>query len=178
MHTFQNRLSSLTSNTLNGFFAIAIFVALSSFWLNKTSLTHYLSTSEPIVKSIKEYYISSYNNDLSEFQISLDVDTSSFFHWNVKQVMLFIAAYYSTPDQPRNEIILWDRIITSENPKKSVQFKNKPLKYRFLHDGDGLLSNKNITLKLLIETVPHIGLINFLWPDQHITLKFPDSYSK
>ena len=66
--------------------------------------------------------------NLVEFNLSLDADFSRLFHWNTKQLFLYLVLEYETPNYERNQIVVWDRIVrrTGDNHRISInKLKNK-----------------------------------------------------
>mmetsp|Transcript_46166 Transcript_46166/g.118966 ORF Transcript_46166/g.118966 Transcript_46166/m.118966 type:complete len:99 (-) Transcript_46166:742-1038(-) len=41
-------------------------------------------------------------------------DVRTAFTWNTKQLYVFVAAEYSTPERPSNKVILWDEVLNSK----------------------------------------------------------------
>jgi signal peptidase complex subunit 3 len=50
---------------------------------------------------------------LADLRFDLQIDFSPVFHWNTKQVYLYLVLEYTTPSHERNEMIIWDKIIQS-----------------------------------------------------------------
>lgn len=50
---------------------------------------------------------------LADMRFDLQIDFSPVFHWNTKQVYLYLVLEYNTPSHKRNEMIIWDKIIQS-----------------------------------------------------------------
>ncbi len=66
-------------------------------------------------------------------------------------------AEYSTPTNPRNEVILWDKIV--ESPKEAqLHFPNTFIEYGLLDQGTGL-RGKEISLHLHWDRMPLTGKI-------------------
>ncbi|GJS81994.1 signal peptidase complex subunit 3A-like protein [Tanacetum coccineum] len=88
-------------------------------------------------------------NSGSQVQVGVTLDISanlqSLFTWNTKQVFVFLAAEYSTPKNPLNQVSLWDGIIPAkEDAQFSIKTKNK---YKFIDQGSNLRGRDfNLTL--------------------------------
>ena len=50
---------------------------------------------------------------LADLRFDLSIDFSPIFHWNAKQVYLYLVLDYETEANGRNEMIIWDKIIQS-----------------------------------------------------------------
>jgi len=97
--------------------------------------------------------------DLGTFYFDLEADLTELFHWNNKQLFIYIMAEYKTPQNDINQVVVWDRII-KRGEKTKLSLKRKPLKYRFYDDGQGgLVNNDNITLSMWYNTVPNAGML-------------------
>ncbi|MFS8034735.1 putative signal peptidase I [Helianthus anomalus] len=75
------------------------------------------------------------------FTLDISEDLQSLFTWNTKQVFIFLAFEYSTPENSLNQDSLWDRIIPArEDVKFSTKIKNK---YRFIGQVEILICFSN-----------------------------------
>jgi signal peptidase complex subunit 3 len=106
--------------------------------------------------------------NLVEFDVGLEADFSSLFHWNTKQLVLFLVVEYSTGKYPRNEITVWDRIVTRKDNKR-LSISKLRNKYA-INDPHELLQysclqiiyscrGQDVILKLYWNTVPHVGAL-------------------
>uniref|UniRef100_A0A453LLE0 Signal peptidase complex subunit 3 n=1 Tax=Aegilops tauschii subsp. strangulata TaxID=200361 RepID=A0A453LLE0_AEGTS len=69
-------------------------------------------------------------NDEVSMTLNISADLSSLFTWNTKQVFVFVAAEYETPQNALNQVSLWDGIIPAkEHAKFLIHTTNK---YRFI----------------------------------------------
>ena len=50
---------------------------------------------------------------LADLRFDLSIDFSPVFHWNCKQIYLYLVLEYQTESNGRNEMIIWDKIIQS-----------------------------------------------------------------
>ncbi|KAK3554579.1 hypothetical protein QTP70_025535 [Hemibagrus guttatus] len=97
------------------------------------------------------------------------------FDWNVKELFLYLSAEYSTKSNALNQVVLWDKIVKrGENTK--LELKEMKSKYYFFDDGNGLRSNKNVTLALSWNVVPNAGILPLVIGSGHISVPFPESY--
>eukprot|EP00920_Eleutheroschizon_duboscqi_P016006 GHVT01037542.1.p1 GENE.GHVT01037542.1~~GHVT01037542.1.p1 ORF type:complete len:118 (+),score=22.50 GHVT01037542.1:1819-2172(+) len=76
----------------------------------------------------------------------LSADFSSCFNWNTKQLFVFVMATYSTPRNFRNEVVVWDQIVTDAKDAK-IELEEQLNKYPILDDGKGL-RGANVKLEL------------------------------
>lgn len=86
--------------------------------------------------------------------LNISADLQSLFTWNTKQVFVFLAAEYETPQNSLNQISLWDAIIPSKGQAKFwIQTSNK---YRFIDQGSNL-RGRDYNLTLHWHVMPKTG---------------------
>jgi len=150
MHNLWVRLNAVIFFALTVLFALATMCALSSF----------LHVGDPRVKVIKSepvHQLTNYRgNDRALFDITLSADLRPSWHWNVHQLFVFLVAEYVTDERPLNQIIVWDRIITSPDDALVKSKKAEHLKYQLTSQGMNLRS-RDITLKLYWDHMPITG---------------------
>ena len=95
--------------------------------------------------------------DRSLLSFDINVDLTGAFHWNIKQLFVYVVASYSTPDTPNNQIVLWDKIIEADDTKL-IQEKNVFCKYALVDQADNL-RGKDIQLQLMWDHMPITGLL-------------------
>jgi signal peptidase complex subunit 3 len=79
-------------------------------------------------------------------ELGIDADFTSCFNWNTKQLFVYAVAEYETAEYQRNEITLWDSIITTTNDAKFSL--PKAIEYRFQDVATSLAVGTNVTIKL------------------------------
>ncbi|KAJ6994792.1 hypothetical protein Peur_009100 [Populus x canadensis] len=111
-------------------------------------------------------------NDEVSLTMNITADLQSLFTWNTKQLFIFVAAEYETPQNSLNQVSLWDAIIPAkEHAKFWIQTKNK---YRFVDQGSNL-RGKEFNLTLHWHVMPKTGkmfadklvLSGFRLPEEH-----------
>ncbi len=80
---------------------------------------------------------------LADLRFDLSVDFTPIFHWNSKQIYLYLVLEYETATHQRNEMIIWDKIIQSPQLtgyKDGAKFvtKNARNKYPITDQSDEL----------------------------------------
>ena len=83
------------------------------------------------------------------------------FHWNIKQIFVYVVATYATPTNPKNELVLWDRIIeATDDPatQKVLDEKNVFVKYGLVDQG-AELRDAEVELSLMWDHMPLTGLL-------------------
>ena len=89
--------------------------------------------------------------------LSFDVqaDLTPAFHWNLKQLFVFVLAEYQTPKNELNQVILWDRIVETEEQAK-LDERNIYVKYALI-DQANELRNTSINYFLVWDHMPVTG---------------------
>ncbi|KAD3337814.1 hypothetical protein E3N88_33335 [Mikania micrantha] len=86
--------------------------------------------------------------------MNISADLQSLFTWNTKQVFVFLAAEYETPQNSLNQVSLWDGIIPAkEHAKFYIHTTNK---YRFVDQGSNL-RGRDFNLTLHWHVMPKTG---------------------
>eukprot|EP00543_Licmophora_paradoxa_P008788 CAMPEP_0202458552 /NCGR_PEP_ID=MMETSP1360-20130828/26444_1 /ASSEMBLY_ACC=CAM_ASM_000848 /TAXON_ID=515479 /ORGANISM="Licmophora paradoxa, Strain CCMP2313" /LENGTH=104 /DNA_ID=CAMNT_0049079151 /DNA_START=305 /DNA_END=619 /DNA_ORIENTATION=- len=80
------------------------------------------------------------------------------FHWNIKQLFVYIVASYETEENPVNQVVLWDSIVENVDENKLLQQNNVFVKYALVDPGDAL-RGKDITLSLHWDHMPLTGFM-------------------
>lgn len=95
---------------------------------------------------------------LLSFDIHADMNPA--FHWNIKQLFVYVVASYETPSKKINQIVVWDKILeASSDPKhKMIEEENVFVKYALVDQGDEL-RNKDVKLQLMWDHMPITGLV-------------------
>lgn len=103
------------------------------------------------------------------------------FHWNIKQLFVYVVASYESDTNPKNQIVLWDKIIEATDPdsKKVITEDNVFVKYALVDQGDAL-RGKEINLQLMWDHMPITGTLYMGEQDKTSTTTFtlPKDYQK
>ena len=86
----------------------------------------------------------------------LKVDLTPAFHWNIKQLFVYVVANYET-DGRNNQVVLWDKIVEAGDPKV-INEKAAFVKYA-LSDHSDELRGKEVKLQLQWDHMPITGLL-------------------
>jgi signal peptidase complex subunit 3 len=91
---------------------------------------------------------------LLSFDIHVDMEPA--FQWNIKQVFMYVVASYKTETNPKNHVVLWDKILEATNPKKEIKENNVFVKYALVDQSDEL-RGKEVELQLMWDFMPITG---------------------
>ncbi|CBZ56038.1 putative signal peptidase complex subunit 3, related [Neospora caninum Liverpool] len=122
----------------------------------------YLLQADPIGEvSIAEVYEFGVNHALQgeQAQVALNIqaDLTSCFNWNTKQLFVYVIVRYETPKNSRNEVIIWDHIIT--DPEDAVLGLEGVINKYPLRDHGRGLRNRTVTVSLEYAYHPVVGVI-------------------
>ena len=115
--------------------------------------------------------------DRALLSFDIDVDMSPAFHWNIKQLFIYVVASYETESKKVNQVVVWDKILEAIDPKKVIKEDNVFVKYALVDQGDEL-RGKEVTLQLMWDHMPITGLLYMAEQPASETTKFqlPSEY--
>ncbi|KLO09104.1 signal peptidase [Schizopora paradoxa] len=158
MYSAYQRINNIFALLSTCIFALLGAIALSSFVftadpkgsLSIGSLKVYPGRSPHFKQLRKEYAFVNFE---------VHADLSPLFHWNTKQLFVYLGAEYTSADGTRNDVVIWDRIIRrKEDANLNVKGRNK---YEFR---DVAVSFKNVTpahYTLKYNTMPYVGVLTY-----------------
>lgn len=96
--------------------------------------------------------------DRALLSFDIQVDLTPAFHWNVKQLFVYVVAIYETKGR-LNQVVLWDKIVEATDAIKTIDESNVYVKYALVDQGVEL-RGKNVTLQLQWDHMPITGLLH------------------
>ena len=99
--------------------------------------------------------------DRALLSFDIHADLRPAFHWNIKQLFVYVVAEYATETNPRNQIILWDKIVEASEPDDAKVLKqdNIFVKYALVDQADEL-RGKDVQLQLHWDHMPLTGALH------------------
>lgn len=149
MNNYFNRINAV----LCTFIACLSLVALFNYG------SSYLFPHSPTgtLENIKIYDMTVNNYlqcDESNISMTINADLSSAFNWNTKQLYVYVTGSYTTLKNVRNEVTIWDTIVTESDAV--FKLKNELNKYS-LRDEARLLRGRDVELILKYKYMPIVG---------------------
>jgi len=158
---------------------VAAFIALSSFFFPQSPSAELIMRDVRVAKGRAHYY-STRREEYAHVKFTLDMDLSSLYNWNTKQVFVYITASYPSnkPSEPPTKSIIWDAILPSKlapyhqnqyiHPGPDPKSKRRPSKYTRIYSdsdvpGKMKLKGKNQNTSSLIPQVPLLGARTLRW---------------
>jgi len=172
MHTVWVRLNAVV------FFGLTVLLGLSC--LAAISKIGHSSRHQPVVKTLQLNTLRSLKShggvDRSLLSFDLEADLTPAFHWNIKQIFVYVVASYKTEDTPVNRIVLWDKIIEAGD-NKIINEENVFVKYALVDQSDQL-RGKEVELQLMWDHMPITGLLYMGEQDKETvsTFTLPSEY--
>merc|ERR1712110_706770 len=129
MHTPLQRLNQVFM------FAITLFAfqGFSAYMLAKLQVEN----TEVDIAFRNIILTPSKTSDEAFVRFDLQGNLTSAFTWNTKQLFVMVVAEYQTPNNLRNEVVLWDDIIT-DREAAIIDQREVYSEYRFRDSGFGL----------------------------------------
>ncbi|XP_063050553.1 signal peptidase complex subunit 3-like [Engraulis encrasicolus] len=174
MNTLLSRANSLFAFSLSVMAALTFGCFVSTTFKDR-SIPVDIRVSKVMLKNVDDFTGPRERSDLSFLVFDVSADLRPIFDWNVKQLFLYLSAEYATKNNALNQVVLWDKIVLRGGETKLKLRESKP-EYLFFDDGNGLRSNKNITLTLSWNVVPNAGILPLVMGSGHVSIPFPDSY--
>jgi len=96
--------------------------------------------------------------DRALLSFDIDVDLRPAFHWNIKQLFVYVVASYESDTNPNNQIVLWDKIVEAVDPDdaKVIKQDNIFVKYALVDQMDEL-RGRDVKLQLMWDHMPLTG---------------------
>jgi len=114
--------------------------------------------------------------DRALLTFDLNVDLRPAFHWNIKQLFVFVVATYATDTNPKNEVVLWDKIVEAIHPNDMIiQEDNIIVKYALVDQG-AELRGKEVQLRLMWDHMPLTGGLFMAESTNSSTFVLPTEY--
>jgi signal peptidase complex subunit 3 len=156
MHTVWVRLNAVVFFGLTVLLCLSILAALSKY--------NHATNHQPIITKLALNNMKSLKNhggvDRALLSFDLQADMTPAFHWNIKQLFVYVIATYKTDTNPKNQIVLWDRIIENTDPpeKKQLNEQNVFVKYGLVDQG-AELRGREVELSLHWDHMPLTGTL-------------------
>jgi len=98
--------------------------------------------------------------DRALLSFDIDADMNPTFHWNVKQIFVYVVASYETSSKEINDVVIWDKIIENvdSDEDKHILQENVFVKYALVDQGNEL-RGKDVTLRLMWDHMPITGFV-------------------
>eukprot|EP00545_Synedropsis_sp_CCMP1620_P012574 CAMPEP_0119009848 /NCGR_PEP_ID=MMETSP1176-20130426/4636_1 /TAXON_ID=265551 /ORGANISM="Synedropsis recta cf, Strain CCMP1620" /LENGTH=174 /DNA_ID=CAMNT_0006962427 /DNA_START=106 /DNA_END=630 /DNA_ORIENTATION=- len=167
MHTVWVRLNAVVFFGLSVLLGLSCLAAFSKLGhsLKYQPIIHTLEVNK--IRSLKSH--GGVDRALLSFDIHADMEPA--FHWNIKQLFIYVIAKYETDTNPDNYVVLWDKIMEATETDKVIKEDNVFVKYALVDQSDEL-RGKDVELQLMWDHMPITGLLFKGEQDKNALSKF------
>ncbi|EDO18847.1 hypothetical protein Kpol_1023p16 [Vanderwaltozyma polyspora DSM 70294] len=168
MFSLSQRLQNVSNQALTfSFFIIGFIVASSWYQLYRDDAFNTPGAVQALGANLNmrtsRYYGSNQGKPKQNAKVNfdLDVDLSSLFNWNTKQVFIYLTAEYDGSKKPNTKSVVtfWDKIITSKKDAV-LKLSNQKSKYT-VWDLEDKMEGRDLTFKLQWNIQPWVGPLVF-----------------
>ncbi|KAG9050757.1 hypothetical protein FS837_002701 [Tulasnella sp. UAMH 9824] len=168
MHSVYQRINNLSAFLSTCLFTLAALITATTFILQPTSEVvskgNSLSVEHGLITSRRVGYYGRVH-DTVDLNFNITADLSPIFHWNAKQLFVYITADYDHSSEAKggrkiidNRVVVWDRIIRDKESAKLNLVNQRP-KYP-LRDYSKSWSNAlPATYTLHYDVMPYVGIL-------------------
>jgi signal peptidase complex subunit 3 len=159
MYSVPQRLSALFALSVSLGLTLVLFITVSTWFMNSTPGPIQVEFYQLGMNKANDGYNRKFQRvtDAATLKLNIQADFKPLFHWNVKEIFAYLVLEYESSEYGRNEVVIWDRIITQQDPYL-INVDNAGNKYPIVDIGDNLGGTK-ATLKLKWNTVPWTGFL-------------------
>ncbi|GBE59390.1 signal peptidase [Babesia ovata] len=97
-------------------------------------------------------------SDRAALELHMEYDLRDVFDWSTNVIFLYVTAEYETPKHPRNELIIYDKVI--EDPSEAYEPGRNIVSKYYMVDFGRSLRKARVTLRLFYSVVPIGGVIS------------------
>lgn len=120
------------------------------------------------------------SGEQAHLMFDMDVDLTSEWNWDVKQLFLFLTARFETPSKKGGppqirEITVWDAVI-QEKEDAIFRLRNHKAKYPMV-DFQSQLRGTEVELTLKWDTMPTVGFLKPGQGSETTNFTLPDTYT-
>jgi len=167
------------------FFFYVSGIAILSGGCSLMFFTHESDSSVVIAnaESVRLRYVSRgiASGEQAHLKFDMDVDLTSEWNWDVKQIFMFLTASFETPGKTKggkpqiHNIVVWDAVI-QEREDALFRLRGQKGKYPIV-DFQSQLRGTEVELTLHWDIMPTVGLLKFGGGSNGTTFSLPASYT-
>ncbi|PPQ67490.1 hypothetical protein CVT25_006031 [Psilocybe cyanescens] len=158
MHSIFSRVNNISAFLSSCMMTLLAAIALSSFLFTANPQGDLAISSIKVVSSNARRYPNK-KQDLAFVHFNITADLTPLFHWNTKQLFLYLEAEYANKKGVKNEVVIWDRIVRrKEDAFIKFEGKNKYV-FRDISSSFNGVPPANYVLKYNI--MPYVGLLQY-----------------
>jgi len=174
MHSIYQRFnvgSALLSSCL---FTLLGCIALTTYF-HEASPQGTLAVDSLKVKVATPKY-SRESQQIAHISFDYDADLTPLFHWNTKQVFLYLSGEYTNKQGTQNEVVFWDKIVRRKRDAQiHIRGKNK---YVFKDINKSFHNASALTYTMRYNVMPWVGPLRYGVAAQLGPEKWPQAETK
>ncbi|KAF9241789.1 signal peptidase 22 kDa subunit [Melanogaster broomeanus] len=158
MHSIYARFNGLSALWSTCIVALLAAIALSSFVFtaNTDGKIDVVSLKVFNTKAKRYPYKES---ELAFVKFNITADLRPLFHWNTKQLFVYLEAEYTNAQGVNNSVVLWDRIVRRKEDAYISQSSRNKYKFRELSESFKNVSPAEFSLKYNV--MPYVGVLTY-----------------
>jgi len=158
MHTIFSRINNVSAFLSSVMMTLLAAIALSSFLFTAQPTGELAISSVKVVSSTARRYPNK-KQDLAFVNFNVTADLTPLFHWNTKQLFLYLEAEYTNKQGVKNEVVIWDRIVRRKEDA-FVKFSGKN-KYMFRDISSSFKGVPPANYSLKYNIMPYVGVLQY-----------------
>jgi len=115
--------------------------------------------------------------DLAFVNFNITADLTPLFHWNTKQLFLYLEAEYTNTQGVKNEVVIWDRIVRRKEDAV-INVAGGKNKYMFRELSSAFKKAPPAHYSLKYNVMPYVGALTYGEAARKESVAFPDSQSR
>jgi len=129
------------------------------------ALSSFLFTADPkgqlVISNFKvvDATVKSRSQEVGLARFNLTADLSSLFHWNTKQLFIYVTAEYNNLDGTHNEVVMWDRIVRRK--EDALIDVVAPPKYPLRDVRYSFKKTSPVQFALKYNSMPYVGMLTY-----------------
>ncbi|KAL1741068.1 signal peptidase 22kDa subunit [Schizophyllum fasciatum] len=161
MHNIWTRLNNLAALLSSCLMGLAAVIALSSFLIEANTAPPKGTVAILGIRSApaRTPHFRVRNQDVTFTKFNITADLTPLFHYNTKQVFVYLQAEYTNSQEVRNEVVIWDKIIHSKDEARLNLVDKHKYAFRELSTSFANIEPASYTLKYNI--MPYVGLLTY-----------------
>lgn len=173
MHTVWVRLNAVVFFGLSALLGFSVLAAVVKIGHSNRHVPAVDKLKLKKLRSIKSHG----GVDRALLSFDLHVDLNPAFHWNIKQLFVYVVASYKSDKNSMNQVVLWDKIVEASDPDtaKVIKQDNIFVKYALVDQGNDL-RGRDVTLQLMWDHMPLTGTLFMGEQDKSTTKSFTLPY--
>jgi signal peptidase complex subunit 3 len=172
MHTAWQRFNMTTSYATTAAMVLVALLTAYSVGLNRHYQDVAFAPSQPFKLTIKDHqvvygkrdfnHITQRNKEFLFLDMELTADLSPLFHWNTKQVLVYISVAYQNDRFSSNEVVVWNDVLQHSEDAVFKKYRISNKRYSPDHlpvfDLSRGLQDANLSVVLKWEVGPYLGV--------------------